>query len=93
MTIHYRGLPVGYTNEFAPLCSTRAEPVQGSVTTQSGDVTCANCRKILKLESREWAPKQPKIPWDQKPASRAQLAPKDWNETGEYDRDESGDEP
>lgn len=60
---HYRGLPVfvpleeapepegSYRRreEWAPLCSTRAEPRRGKVTTERYQVTCNECRKILRL--------------------------------------------
>lgn len=77
--IHFRGLPVGYTADFTPLCSSRAESVSGPMTTSTGEVTCETCRKVLKLTARQWTPPKPGA------ASRELLAGKHWTEPTERD--------
>jgi hypothetical protein len=62
MTVHFRGIPTfrtessdDYTGaarrveEWAPICSTRALPKRGDVTTEAHKVTCNDCRQVLRL--------------------------------------------
>lgn len=49
MTPHYRGFPDFATKQWLPLCSTKAVPVRGEVTTEAHLVRCNDCRQILKL--------------------------------------------
>ena len=53
--MHFRRLPAttcsedGVETYWAPLCSTRALPRRGDVTTEAHRVTCNDCRAVLKL--------------------------------------------
>lgn len=52
---HFRGLPGtaetenGVESYWAPICSTRAIPRRGDVTTEPWKVTCNECRAVLRL--------------------------------------------
>jgi len=63
--IHFRGVPHHFNDPPAPLCDLRGK---GETTTELHRVDCPVCRRILKLDGRQWgAPKpDPKLA----PASR-----------------------
>lgn len=44
----YSGVP-GRVEEWTPICSTKERPKRGAVTTGAHEVTCNDCRQILRL--------------------------------------------
>jgi hypothetical protein len=63
--MHFRGIPPAINALPAPLCDLRSV---GETTTILGDIDCPTCRRILKLDGKQWAPRQdPKM----NPASRS----------------------
>jgi hypothetical protein len=52
--VHFRGLPSPDYTAWRPICSTRDAPVKGTTSTNLSEIACATCRKILRLDSRQW---------------------------------------
>lgn len=53
---HFRGLPNAAYTAWHPLCDLRGA---GETTTLLHAVDCPTCRRILKLDGREWAAAKP----------------------------------
>jgi hypothetical protein len=57
--IHFRGLLSA--GVWHPLCSTKADPRQGPVTTTARDVECPTCRRMIGMtgKTRSWDERKP----------------------------------